>query len=971
MSYFTRKHRQTKSNNELILQIDKMVDEKILTQNLTKRNINYITRNNETVLIKAIRNKYSENFIKKIIARSKKTTLSIRNKKGNSCLDYLMMNSNKYESILSELLKNDIPFDQENLLPLLTRNQVHIFKNYFKKIDNPDQLIKKITKNMKEYNCMNILELNTDTEKLLDLENVFEAMRDKIPPNKLLLLIEGDHECKLQGLEYLIKHNLQDHVININNLDNLLNILVSYNDLSQKMIDNLINSYKKNNFLDPLKIIDHHNISKKNKIKYLHLLNCEDIYNLLLNYKWSSQKDIDNVIHDKIVSENTKIKLDYFIIYQMINNHLPHKYLENILVHNALQIGKKVKCLLNKIMSDKISFRYIERFLINYIEIFKNNQKYLIKICKFIPNIAFSPLAMNCLLKYVGKHRGKNIMSLNDVVKIIWKNIYDSNIVCALLTKFIKFKYISVLIHNVPNLSPNTFSEIIKGYQENKYYKIFVSILNQNHCQNYLKYIKILMPYINLKEQIYRPGIMKSKSMANRIVKYVIYDAEYIHNFIFPQINPHDRIFSGSFAMLTLLEKYIEILTDHKSGQLCKLIEKIINNTTEFDVHTHLNLNTLITRNFLPDETIRRIINGFKGDIIPKIYGHFNSIKIEINAMSIFQDLDKYMKSDKYLNSRWTIKYTGQAGIDGGGIIKDFYCGLGEEIKSHMEVVDHHYYINHKTKNDLALWFKIGLLFGKMLAIDRLPCGINLHPYLLYRITHPELISESTKLIDFNDYWYHDIPLIKNISKLLKLNDSEWNNYLVDFGDNENDRLKHCTNRVIEIYESNYQPALNEFINGFWLTADSTKLKFIPQPLVGEKICGVVKYKITGMENGSLEKNLNRNNIDGTYFRSFLSTLDEINKKDPTMIKKLYQFWMGSPYLNLEFYKPSITYSRYQNVLEAHTCSLELCIPHPDTMTEDIFKDTDRLSSLIQTFIMNTINNQTIAESANLHTQYS
>ena len=973
MSFFSRTRTQKKLNNELILQIDRLICEEILVTHLTKRNINYITRKNETVLMKAINNGYSEEFIKQIIARSKKIILSKMDKKGYTFLDYLMIHSQKYESILLELLKNNIPFNQNNLLFLLHKNQIYLFKKYLEKISDPNCLVKKIVKNIKDHNCAHILELNTDSEKILGIENVFEAMEDKISQNKLLFLINENHECKLQGLEYLIKNNFNDYIktFNFDSLDILLKILILYEDLPSQKIDIVINSYKKNNHLDPQKIINHKEISMKIKNEYLNILNYEDYYNLLLNYKWNVESVMDKKIYQKIMSNSATIKLDYFIIYQTINNSIPTNYLADILAENAARIGKKVRHLLDKIISQKIKFRHIEMFLINYIKIFKDNQKFLIKVCKFIPKINFSPLSISCLLENIKTNRKTNILTSNDMRSIAGNKNYDSNVVCKLFTKFIKFKYIPQLIQYIKTMPPNIFLKMIKKYNEAKYHKLFVTILNHDQCENYLEYLKILLPYIDFNGQIYNPGIMRLKSLVNKIVVYAIYDPDFIHTFVSPRVLPLERLFSGKNHMLTLLEKYVEMLGYRKNSKLCQLVEKLIDETPEMDNHKHLDLGILISANFLPDEKIKKIIQKFKGDIIPKIYCRYGSIKIEINAMSIFQDIDTYIQNDKYLNYRWTIKYTGQSGIDGGGLIKDFYCNLGDEIKTYLEVLDHYYYINHQTKNDTTLWFKIGLLFGKMLAIDQLPCGINLHPYLLYKVTHPELVSDSNKLIDFNNSWYHDIPTIKNISKLLQLNDLEWNAYMGDYEDDENDRLKHCNSRMIELYESNYQPALNEFINGFWSIADPTKLRFIPQLLIGEKICGVLSYKILGTEYGSLEKNLNKINIDITYLKSFLSTLDEINKKDPTIIKKLYKFWMGSPYLDLEVYKPSVRYGSYKNVFQAHTCSFELVMPHYSTIPVNIYKDSHKLSSLIHTFIMNTINNQNIAEESNLHTQYS
>jgi len=254
-----------------------------------------------------------------------------------------------------------------------------------------------------------------------------------------------------------------------------------------------------------------------------------------------------------------------------------------------------------------------------------------------------------------------------------------------------------------------------------------------------------------------------------------------------------------------------------------------------------------------------------------------------------------------------------------------------------------------------------------MFVIEKLPCGINLHPYLLYRITHPDF--ESTKMITFDNNWFCDIENIKSIHKLYSMNEESWNTFIESSGDVINDsQMSYCNKLLLEEYENKFQPALNEFIYGFWSYADAMLLKYFNNTYVGKKICGSLKYKIFGDELGSLQKSM-RYKMDSKYINGLFNAIEKLNNEDNDKIQKLFRFWFGSPYVDLTGHSISYDYGPKKEVFEAHTCFYQLVLPNPKYYP-NIANDEDECTKFMEKLIENTIYNQDLADQYNLHTQY-
>lgn len=81
---------------------------------------------------------------------------------------------------------------------------------------------------------------------------------------------------------------------------------------------------------------------------------------------------------------------------------------------------------------------------------------------------------------------------------------------------------------------------------------------------------------------------------------------------------------------------------------------------------------------------------------------------------------------DKF-HEAWTIK-NGE-GLDYGGIRKEFFVAIGNDIAAHCDIIDGRYLLP-KTECDSKLLYDIGCLIGRSCYIDGHALHLNLHPFL-------------------------------------------------------------------------------------------------------------------------------------------------------------------------------------------------------------------------------------------------
>ena len=567
--------------------------------------------------------------------------------------------------------------------------------------------------------------------------------------------------------------------------------------------------------------------------------------------------------------------------------------------------------------------------------------------------------------KLTDDFKNTSLRSRNDKANLLWKYYKYHKDDVAMVIGIYKMLTFGDYMQYTGNFEFNlaNFKILIEKYQitTEEYIELFNNIgrhPSTNNRFNCLVYIYEKIKNLNLNANI---------DTFSSFINYIDINPEFVVSLFESTFDVDKRSFSsGNFmSSLTLIEKLIDIAISKNIKTLGPLIEESIKKSKDISKHKNISYQNLIGMDILSDSTIKLLVNNC--DNLLNMFGNYNQKTVTINAMDPLSSVTKYIQQPETMNTFWKIKYEKQSGIDGGGLIRDFYYILGDEIKKCMSIIDNYYYINKDNKNDTSLWFSIGLMFGKMFVIEKLPCGINLHPYLLYRITHPEF--ESTKMIMFDDNWFNDIENIKSIRKLQLMDNESWNNYVKVSGDSITcDQMEYCNQLILNEYENQYQPALNEFIYGFWSYADAMLLKHFNNAFVGKKICGSLEYDIISDKPGSIQYSLGYD-MNDKYLNGLLNAIEKINKEDNDKIQKLFRFWFGSPYIDLTNRKISIDYGYKKEVFEAHTCYYQLVLPNRKYYP-DIINDEQKCTEFMEQLIENTLYNQDLADKHNLHTQY-
>src|SRR5579885_600868 len=110
---------RTPFNNDLYEALVNRVSEDKLTDYLSKFYINFVSNDNISVLMKAIQNNYSGEFIDKIIYLCDEKIFQIVDDNNRTCLDYCLIkidnclikeNSEDIESVIENLLKQNCDF---------------------------------------------------------------------------------------------------------------------------------------------------------------------------------------------------------------------------------------------------------------------------------------------------------------------------------------------------------------------------------------------------------------------------------------------------------------------------------------------------------------------------------------------------------------------------------------------------------------------------------------------------------------------------------------------------------------------------------------------------------------------------------------------------------------------------------------------------------------------------------------------
>lgn len=951
---------------------------------------NHIGPNGMTTIMKAIEKDCSDHFINSIFEIIFKARIHHVNDVGDTAVDislkiiatiaadsqpYKWKNLDKLFSILEILSIHKVKYNFKTAtslfecLPFTTLHQISksLFWGEF-----PKFLLEHINEN--NWNNITAYLLNyTNISK----QDIVEAVL--LLPKTLNAINNSNHEIKLLIPQFLLKHNLKmitegkeihNNNINFDLLINELNTNDNLTDKQQKyLFKNIINHGPTDLFQGPSIINKKEYRFKCDFVKYLKALGiynyCDDILEpYCKTYIWNDDifsafliNEANNLFGTTRLMELCKILLNHdenqTKLIKLLKLELRDLHIPGLILHyrNSPKHQDALESILKKYIrgtpTDKMLFHILNVHQIEFSE--KLIAKIITELGKNYKNKeSITDNAYKLACKYCNMYPKNDTIMIDGIYKLLTLDKFIDN-----MNKFpIDNNSLSKLINIHKKCTTldikKIFNKISESYTEDA----------QVVLQKYL--------YTNYNNVYANKNLFDIDELLP-LTRNIRFDIEWIGELIISRFDFSTRRTFGLQDAYSPLEYFVKLLVTTKNPEYTLFIDKLIKETPNINLHNKLPYYEITQCELLDDDTKRLLLNNV--DNLPRyLYGNYNSSGVIINALNPLKSVTKHIQNSKLTGTQWIITYKNQSGYDAGGLIRDFYYILGDQIKQQMGKIDNYYYINDKTKGDSNLWFTIGLMFGKMFAIERLPCGINLHPYLLYRITHPEF--EQTKTITFESEWYGDDESLNTICKLTKLTEGEWKEYcaLNDIQIDYDQVANYCSNEILRIYEDKFQPGLTEFINGFWSYGDSTLVKYINGSFLSKKICGSLEYKILGKGN-TLESKLNYTRPN-KYVDTILKVLDNLSRENNERLQKFFRFWFGSPYIDFMNHTIRLSYGTKKNVCEAHTCSFELVIPRKDGIDNKIMDDDDALYRFCSEIIENTLNNQTLADEFNLHTQY-
>lgn len=836
-----------------------------------------------------------------------------------------------------------------------------------------DIFIKKIYSNWESlpqycYIIINLLKRNIS----LRYSNIFKMRRDYLSLNKYLNLFLPSYNLKLGEFTNVYENKYvytllllcgklchpysKKTFVNTIYYNDLLQLALHY--IFSNKISEFQNLYNHNTLLmiDATLVENTYMQSDINKtyiqIYLNYYLNPSNREHFFQHYRWHNKK-LNNLIYDEVKKLHS---LSQTIISFSKFNKCPEEIYNNLLLKN-------------------ITPPNVDQY-ITYFEKNDNNKDKNLLIDSLIDKWDVSHIFRIFQSKItVGLHK----MHINKVFENDWKTIPQYQLLDLLVSiypyinnnKILEFiNNYKIDIYEIFN-KINVDFEIIKEYiKEINGINLIITItykycFSYNNCTtNYNRF-----EYLNFLIKNYSQNYQVKLLLIDNITQIIKIDMDLGFEYALNNVDIDEKWIVVNFSLITLIEYIIYSINGNNEKQLIKYLHRAISLSKKLPkIAFKRIINAGISESTIKFLLSTGIINNIN---IDDLYSNDTwAISVEVNPNNVLNAIDQNRNT---LNRKWKIKYINQLGEDHGGIIKDFYYLLGTKMKEYFSIKSNYYYINENTKNDTDLWFKLGNIFAKLLVIDKLPCGINLHPYLLYRLVNPEF--ETTKLISFDTYWYKDDEVLTSIHKILSFSQETYEEFLSDYDENiekyKDNKLLYCTKLILETYEKDYQPALNEFLNGFWLLGDSTRLKYLDPLYIGTKIQGNISYNIDNdNDNNSLKNALNLTRYGSSNQRILtilLKVLSDINTNNREKITKLFRFWFGSPYVDFSQVKPSVSFSDRQiNTLESHTCSNLISLPLYDKYSR---LDDDSLYKSLNEMIDNTIYNQDLAEQNNLHTQ--
>ena len=332
----------------------------------------------------------------------------------------------------------------------------------------------------------------------------------------------------------------------------------------------------------------------------------------------------------------------------------------------------------------------------------------------------------------------------------------------------------------------------------------------------------------------------------------------------------------------------------------------------------------------------------------------FPKLKISISRNNLLTDSMCEFLGKKIHNKIIRIHYNSESGIDEGGLSKDWFVNINDEIiKSNAFIptpdgTSLTFNNNHEIDNALIYRFT-GQLIGSAF-INRNNIGIKLASYIW-----KELLEEQIELEDMKDYDNEIYESLKWISE----NDPE--DLMMTFVDSDDTEL--CENgNNIELNENNKQEFIRLMIEKKLIQPNRDSIELIKlgfQDVVDLKLISIftsneIKGIVNGIEKIDIEDWKKYTYYDRQFEKNCQQFFTIISKWSQEKLQKLLKFATGSSILPVQGFKYldsvgglfQLNFVKVDSnrLPESHTCFNRIDIPFYDS----IEKFEDKLSLAIE-----------------------
>lgn len=610
-----------------------------------------------------------------------------------------------------------------------------------------------------------------------------------------------------------------------------------------------------------------------------------------------------------------------------------------------------------------------------FLKLSKNIQD-LVLICvkKCCSTCMFCQFSDNWLINYVNMlkiHQIKKYMSIEMLTKkfVILNNLLKSHY----------DKFTSDEIYKILNV--DTQHNIV--YPENLL-KLFLNFDPQQNINNQY----IIIKFLNL-DKIIKDNELIFFSFVKNVLIHIINN--YINSDIINKIfvdHSSKIINNENFIENIIFEGYDEVIMWLIDNYYVKTINSFLNKKISNKVIKYLMKNGKI-------KNVLRLFSAIYKNAVKK-ENWYNLLVTPSNifeSIFIFNDND-IIKSIQSHCCSLKITYVSEMdniGTDIGGISRDFFTNVINEIYSYFEKEDNNSYY---LITSLPVEYDIISLIGKLLCMSifehEIKLNFKLHPVIALFLIKTYYSDHKSNYPSFNNIQEYLIAFdIEEITNLLKINNFTYDEIIEFFN------LEEETDIISVIHKDNFHSIVESYImnqlykkyvriNGTILgigfskmlnkiaTLDKKLLNEINLQafydfLVTENKYDIIENDITSLR-AVLDVSSEINEVNINYFKSiFLKVLDRLNIMDINKLKKFFKFWFGTHSIeSFSDFKPILKIIKIEEHItcfKSSTCFGILYINNFTKLPKKLYE------KYIIDAIDASINNQKICEELNLYVQ--